>query len=203
MSNRDGFVEPPPVQVLSRQRVAENQVFTLHFDHVRGNGGVEVRRFLNVIPKDKTPDGITGVSVLPVRRQAVNRPERIGLIRLWRHPLGCYGWEAPKGFVDQGETPAQGAIRELHEETGLICPPDHLVSLGEAAPEPGVIQARIRLFAASLPDDAMAHGEPEQELGHHRFQWFDPCGINRILTENSIVDAVTLALILMWRHHSV
>ena len=28
-------------------------------------------------------------------------------------------WQLPKGIVDEGETPEQAAIREVHEETGL------------------------------------------------------------------------------------
>jgi 8-oxo-dGTP pyrophosphatase MutT (NUDIX family) len=28
-------------------------------------------------------------------------------------------WQLPKGIVDEGETPEQAAVREVHEETGL------------------------------------------------------------------------------------
>lgn len=35
--------------------------------------------------------------------------------------LDSYGnWGFPKGHVDQGETPADAARREVHEETGLV-----------------------------------------------------------------------------------
>ncbi len=37
---------------------------------------------------------------------------------------GC--WAIPGGFLEQGETLAEGAARELHEETGVLLPPAQL-----------------------------------------------------------------------------
>lgn len=36
------------------------------------------------------------------------------------HVTGGKHWDVPKGMLDPGELPLQGAIRELREETGLI-----------------------------------------------------------------------------------
>jgi 8-oxo-dGTP diphosphatase len=35
-------------------------------------------------------------------------------------------WAIPGGFLEQGETLAEGAARELHEESGILLPPEHL-----------------------------------------------------------------------------
>jgi len=35
-------------------------------------------------------------------------------------------WAIPGGFLEQGETLAEGAARELHEEAGILLPPEHL-----------------------------------------------------------------------------
>lgn len=35
-------------------------------------------------------------------------------------------WITPGGGIDEGESPAETAIRELFEETGLVLPPDQL-----------------------------------------------------------------------------
>ena len=41
------------------------------------------------------------------------------LTRQYRYPVGKNSWENPQGLIDRGETPLQGAKRELEEETGF------------------------------------------------------------------------------------
>lgn len=50
-------------------------------------------------------------------------PSRIVMIRQYRYPLGAYLYELPAGLIDEGETAAQAAARELREETGLLFAP--------------------------------------------------------------------------------
>ena len=45
---------------------------------------------------------------------------RILTIKSYRHLVDSYQLEVPSGYVDEGETPRQAAIRELEEETGYI-----------------------------------------------------------------------------------
>ena len=44
---------------------------------------------------------------------------KLVLIRQYRYPLDTYIYELPAGLVDGDETPAQAAVREMKEETGL------------------------------------------------------------------------------------
>lgn len=46
------------------------------------------------------------------------------------HVTGQRHWDLPKGGINDGETPAQAAVRETVEETGLDFSPDGLLDLG-------------------------------------------------------------------------
>ena len=59
---------------------------------------------------------VEGIVIYPVLKE---EPDRIIMIRQYRYPLDAYLYELPAGLVDGGETPAQAAIREMKEETGL------------------------------------------------------------------------------------
>jgi 8-oxo-dGTP pyrophosphatase MutT (NUDIX family) len=50
------------------------------------------------------------------------------ILFLKRHPDKPYGntWTIPGGKLDPGETPHQGAAREIFEETGILIHPDEL-----------------------------------------------------------------------------
>ena len=77
--------------------------------------GSRSRRFSGRATEEHGRRGITGVCVLPVVGDSV------ALVDYYRHPLAQMSLEAPKGFMDAGETPEQAALRELAEETGLSC----------------------------------------------------------------------------------
>ena len=46
-------------------------------------------------------------------------PDKIVMIRQYRYPLDDYLYELPAGLIDEGETAAEAAVREMKEETGL------------------------------------------------------------------------------------
>jgi len=62
-------------------------------------------------------------SELPFYRPAVgimllNRDRRVFVGRRIDMPAGLAAWQMPQGGIDEGETPRQAALRELHEEVG-------------------------------------------------------------------------------------
>lgn len=180
-----------PITLLARREALRNAVFTVYLDHVRDASGQEVRDYLAVVPHHRAADAVTGVAVLPVSG------DRVTLIRVYRHPLGEYGWEVARGFVDAGETPAAAALRELREETGLDAEASSLRALGTLAPEPAVLDARIRLFAASncRPASGTAAGG---EIGHRELRTFSPSELAALLDRGEIRDPCTL--VCCYRH---
>lgn len=133
----------PPITLKGRRLACENRRFHVWFDHIVDTvTGTEVPEFLVVAPHCRRDDLIAGVSIIPVVGDG------IVMLRPYRHPVGCFGYELPRGFVDVGEEPATAALRELREETGLETTPGNLIPLGSCMPEPGIFRARIALFAA-------------------------------------------------------
>jgi 8-oxo-dGTP pyrophosphatase MutT (NUDIX family) len=137
-----GSARRPRIFLKDRRTVFENSRFRVFSDHIRDAAGREVKDYLVVAPNASTAGQITGVTILPLWNN------RIVLLKTFRHPIRRTILEAPRGFIDADETAEEAALRELQEETGLVCKPDRLVALGTCIPEAGVISARLALFAA-------------------------------------------------------
>lgn len=82
---------------------------------------------------------------------AVTTDGRVPLVRQYRPAVDEVVLELPSGHVDEGETPADAARRELLEETG--CEAGELVFLGELHVDSGRLQTRQLAFLA--PESAV------------------------------------------------
>lgn len=173
-----------PYRRTRHRRVSENARFRIYLDDVVGPNGDKIQNYLVVIPKARVTGKVTGVAVLPIIEG------RIGLLRIYRHPVGDYVWEVPRGFVDSGETPGRSALRELKEETGLKCRRTDLHPLGEIMPEPGILAARVRLFAALI--DGRANPSLSREFGHNRLRLVTTEEFARLSLRGRIQDPCTL-----------
>lgn len=169
----------PKIKLRRRRLVAENLRFELFFDHIQQADGQEVENFLVVAPRVKTAHLVTGVSVFAVWEN------KVALVRVYRHPLQTYCWELPRGFIDEGEPPEISARRELEEETGLICAPENLQSLGLYAPEAGTMAARVQLFIAL---DCLRTEFVADEFGHHELKFFSLDEMSSMIEQGEIED---------------
>ncbi|HZI51996.1 MAG TPA: NUDIX hydrolase [Terriglobia bacterium] len=180
----DEFSNPPVVVLKQRRTVFENSKFLVHADHISDAAGREVLDYLVVAPRIHTDALITGVTVLPV----VDR--RIVLNKTFRHAVRSFVLETARGFVDPSETPAEAALRELTEETGLVCSPDRLVAMGTCFPEASTLQARVALFAAL--DCARGPRTDHSEVGLGESVSFSLEEAESLLQDMALEDVTTL-----------
>jgi ADP-ribose pyrophosphatase len=175
----------PSIELLSRRLLARNQVYDIYLDDVVDRWGQRVREYLSIVPLVTDAQGYTGVAVLPVRPSG-----ELGLVRVFRHPRGAVALEMPKGFIDKGESPRQAAARELAEETGFAAGDADLLDLGSLWPVPGVIRARIALYAALSVAQTATLKRDDPGLGEIEF--FAPEEALRMADAGDIEEPCTL-----------
>ena len=90
----------------SHRRVHAGKVLDLDLDEVLEPGGV--RGWREVVRQRGS------VAALPVLADG-----RVVLVRQYRYAVDALVWELPAGRRDPGETPEEGARRELEEEVGF------------------------------------------------------------------------------------
>ncbi len=116
---------------LAGTRVYSGRVVSLDVDEVEEPGGVRATR--EVVRHRGS-----------VAALAVHDDGRVVLVRQYRYPVDEAVWELPAGRLDPGETPAEGAARELEEEVGLRA--GHVEALTTFYTTPGFCDEKMHLF---------------------------------------------------------
>jgi 8-oxo-dGTP pyrophosphatase MutT (NUDIX family) len=88
------------------------------------------------------------VMVIPVLDTPGGR--RFVMVRQWRHGARELSLEFPGGVLEPGEDPAEGAKRELLEETAYLAA--DLQKIGEFNPNPAIMSNKIHFFVAKNPE---------------------------------------------------
>ena len=141
-SSSEKYTNKSKYKVLKRKNIFSNSKFDIFFDHLISPEKEEIKDFLIIKPKVFHEDKIAGICVIPFFRG------NFFLMNCWRHQFEEFVLQAPTGFVEKGEKPFETAIRELKEETSLICKPENLISLGSFIPDAGLVEGRVALFLA-------------------------------------------------------
>jgi ADP-ribose pyrophosphatase len=115
------------------------------------------------------------------------------LVRQYRHAIGRSAWELPAGTLKPGEEPRAAAIRECHEEIGLI--PASVDRLGAYFPTPGYCDEEMNFYRASglrtpSADDPAAQQDEDEDI---EAKPFAVDAIRRMIGSGEIIDLKTVA----------
>ena len=117
----------------------------------------------------------------------------IVLVRQYRPAIGRWAWELPAGSLKDGEDPQAAAIRECHEEIGLI--PDAVDSLGSFFPTPGYCDEEMNFYRATRlreagPEDEAAEKDEDEDI---ETQAFTRDAIMSMIASGEVIDLKTVA----------
>lgn len=123
------------------------------------------------MPPEKHQDAASGIDG-PARYAGVlaRHAGRIVLVQEEYPTWGGVYWNIPSGRVETHESPAEGASRELAEETGLIISPDELDLLSTCTVAGAGKVSRAWNFSADVHDPALAVDDPDELIREAR--WF-------------------------------
>ena len=129
---------------------------------------------------------------------AVDKKNRILLVRQYRLPANAYLWELPAGKLDPGEKPLQAAKRELAEETGYKAKVwTKLVSFFAS---PGYVQERMTIFLATGLTEGEATPMDDERI---ETRWFTGKEIAEMIRTGKIEDGKTMIGYFVWKHGRV
>ena len=176
-SEKNDVKEP---QVLSSQNVYEGKVFGIRRDEVIEPTGVRTTREMITHPGS--------VVVLPVLPDG-----KVLLIQQYRYAARQYLWELVAGRIDPGETPIEGAARELKEETGYTA--KKLTVFLEFFPTPGFLEEKMYLLLAEGLTPGKATPEDDEKIIAKAYTHEQ---LEEMLRKKKLRDAKTIAGVLYY-----
>lgn len=144
-----GDLDGPRARRLSTKRVYDGRVLALDVDDVEEPGGV---RAVREVVRHRGS----------VAALAVHDDGRVVLVRQYRYPVDEAVWEIPAGRLDPGETPLEGARRELEEEVGLRA--SRLEPICVFYTTPGFCDERMHVFRATGLSPVRARPEEDERI---------------------------------------
>lgn len=168
-------------ELLKREYKFEGRVLKLRLDTVRlRTGEVTVREIA---------EHHGAVAMI-----ALDDAGNVTLVKQWRAATGRVMLEIPAGTLEEGENPAEGAPRELREETGLSAA--RWEFLVRFFPSPGILTEEMFLYLARDLTDGAQELMGDEDIEVVRLPLDE--AIARIAT-GEIADAKTIVGLLMTR----
>jgi ADP-ribose pyrophosphatase len=143
-------------------------------------------------------DGTTAEREIVIHRGAVALlpmvdDHHVCLIQNQRFAVGKTLIEVPAGTIDEGETPAQTAERELVEETGYRA--GRIRQIREWYVSPGFLTERMYLFLCDDLKPGPPRHEPDEKLEPMVVPWEQALAM---VDDGRIEDAKTLLALTIW-----
>lgn len=160
--------------------IYQGRIFTVQIETITLPKGVELKAEIIRHPGS--------VVIVPVTDAG-----EVVLVRQYRHAIGRFAWELPAGSLKAGEDVDRAAVRECHEEIGLI--PSQIQRVGSFFPTPGYCDEEMHFFKASglrTPGaaDEDAHQDEDEDIEARPF----PVATARTMMKSGeIVDLKTVA----------
>jgi len=176
--------------VLSSKIVYSGSVFRVNRETIVEPGGRRNER-------DIIRHGGSAV-ILAIDNSKNKRDPWIVMERQYRHAAGQFLWELPAGKIDPGETPLEGAQRELAEETGYRA--KKWWPLVEYFASPGFLGEAMKVFVAEGLRAGEARPEEDEQI---EFRLVKLSEVLKMIDKGAIQDGKTLTSVLLYErlHH--
>ena len=171
--------------VLSSEVVYQGPLFCVRHDKLIEPGGRENER--EVIRHNGS------VVILAIDNSKNKRDPWIVLERQYRHAANQYLWELPAGKLDAGETPLEGAQRELAEETGYRA--KKWRPLVEYYASPGFLGESMKVFLAEGLQPGETDLEDDEEIELRLVKMSE---LLKMIEKGAILDGKTLTSVLLY-----
>jgi len=160
--------------------IYQGRIFTVHIETITLPNGGELNAEIIRHPGS--------VVIIPVTGSG-----EIVLVHQYRHAIGSRAWELPAGSLKPGEDVEKAAIRECHEEIGLM--PSQMQRVGSFFPTPGYCDEEMHFFKASglrSPGaaDEDAHQDEDEDI---EARAFSVDAVRTMIRSGEIVDLKTVA----------
>lgn len=169
-----------PIVPREIQKIFQGRIFTVQIETITLPKGGEMKAEIVRHPGS--------VVIVPITAAG-----EIILVRQYRPAIGRWAWELPAGTLEDGEPPDKAAIRECHEELGLV--PGRVEKLGAFFPTPGYCDEEMHVYRATGlrepgNQDEAAQQDEDEDIEP---QAFAVDALRAMIGSGEIIDLKTVA----------